>query len=347
MRHLLQLIAFCLAIAAVLAVLLPNPRGYQVPLVYSLSIGGVTWALSDLGRHLFRSSAETGWPTGWRSGALVAGSILGGYLVGTVIADAWFGWSSWDNTHSRNHMQVSLLVTVCAGLVGIYYFYSRGKAAYLETKMVEARRQATEARLKLLEAQLEPHMLFNTLANLRALIGSDPVRAQSMLDELNAFLRATLKASRAATHPLAAEYERLRSYLELIAIRMGPRLAYELNLPAALADVPVPTLLLQPLVENAVRHGLEPRVAGGRIEVGARTDTRDGVEWLVLTVDDDGEGLSDAAASGGSGFGLSHVRERLTTLCGDDARLDLAERPGGGVRATATWRLAAGPSATP
>ena len=112
-------------------------------------------------------------------------------------------------------------------------------------------------------------MLFNTLANLRALIGVDPPAAQHMLDRLNAYLRATLNASRATQHPLSAEFARLADYLELMALRMGPRLQVTLDLPDALADVPVPPLLLQPLVENAIQHGLEPRVQGGALTVRA------------------------------------------------------------------------------
>lgn len=142
--------------------------------------------------------------------------------------------------------------------------------------MGEVQRHAQEARLKLLETQLEPHMLFNTLANLRALIAVDAERAQQMLDPVIAYLRATLHASRAATHPLQAEFDRLRDYLKLMAIRMGPRLAYALELPPALAAAPVPVLLLQPLVENSIKHGLEPKVQGGRITVRAQGDAQGG-----------------------------------------------------------------------
>jgi LytS/YehU family sensor histidine kinase len=183
--------------------------------------------------------------------------------------------------------------------------------------MGEARQHADEARLKLLETQLEPHMLFNTLANLRALIGIDPARAQHMLDHMIAYLRATLDASRATTHPLQREVDRLRDYLELMAIRMGPRLAFTLDLPGDLANVRVPTLLLQPLVENSIQHGLEPKVEGGRIAVRA---AREG-DTLVLTVDDTGVGDAHGASSG-NGFGLAQIRERLVALHGERARLD-------------------------
>ncbi|MES1161940.1 MAG: histidine kinase, partial [Rhizobacter sp.] len=194
------------------------------------------------------------------------------------------------------------------------------RSAYLERKMGEARKHADEARLKLLETQLEPHMLFNTLANLRALISVDPDRAQTMLDHMIAYLRATLDASRTTTHSPRAEFDRLQDYLELMSIRMGPRLKFDLQLPDELAQHPVPALLLQPLVENSIKHGLEPNVAGGRITVSAAQDGSD----LVLRVRDTGVGLSDAA-SDGTRFGLVQVRERLATLYGPRAALSLQD----------------------
>ena len=162
-------------------------------------------------------------------------------------------------------------------------------------------------------------MLFNTLANLRVLIGIDPPRAQAMLDQLIAFLRATLSGSRAAQHPLRAEFARLGDYLALMQIRMGDRLQSHFDLPEDLAELPVPPLLLQPLVENCIKHGLEPNVAGGCIRVSA---ARQGDE-LVLQVRDTGAGLSDARDSDGTRFGLVQVRERLATLYGDRASLTL------------------------
>jgi sensor histidine kinase YesM len=164
-------------------------------------------------------------------------------------------------------------------------------------------------------------MLFNTLANLRVLIGVDAARAQAMLDHLNAYLRATLSASRALQHPLADEFARLADYLALMAVRMGPRLQVRLDLPAELARLPVPPLLLQPLVENSIKHGLEPQVDGGRIDITAR---RVG-QQLVLDVRDTGAGPG-AAATGtdtSGGFGLVQVRERLATVYGSRASLTL------------------------
>jgi hypothetical protein len=328
LRNYLQVLAFCLAIAAV-QYAFSTDKPYEIPLVYSVAIGTVIWAITDFGRALFPSAAETGWPTGVAGLALTCGGIVGGYFIGTLVADSWVGWSSWDSGPARAQLRTSVLITLLAGIAGSYYFYTVNKSAYLERKMGEARRHASEAQLKLLESQLEPHMLFNTLANLRVLIGADPPRAQQMLDHMIAYLRATLNASRAPTHTLQAEFDRLRDYLELMAVRMGPRLTYTLELPPELAQQQVPTLLLQPLVENSIQHGLEPKVEGGRITVSARRDG--GV--LALRVEDSGVGSADASPKG-SGFGLTQVRERLATLYGSAAALDFTSDAGKGACAT-------------
>jgi LytS/YehU family sensor histidine kinase len=206
----------------------------------------------------------------------------------------------------------------------------------MEQRMAETQRQANESRLRLLESQLEPHMLFNTLANLRALISADPVRAQAMLDHLIAYLRATLSASRTGTHTLEQEFARLRDYLELMAIRMGPRLQFTLDLPDALKQVSVPPLLLQPIVENSIQHGLEPQVQGGSIVVRAGS----GAGVLTLEVSDTGKGLDvHATPADGKGFGMRQVRERLATLYGDAAAIEFIAASAGGTRARITIPL--------
>ncbi|TFZ02259.1 sensor histidine kinase [Ramlibacter henchirensis] len=325
LRHLLQTWLFCIAIAVLQYAFEPN-KPFLPNLAFSVSIGSFSWAVVDLGRHFFPSSRETGWPDRLPGLVLVLAGIAAGYLGGTSLGDALcrtFGWyGEVAPVHSATDRRSALLITTMAGIVASYYFYSVSRGHYLERQMAEARRHADEARLKLLETQLEPHMLFNTLANLRALIAVDPPRAQRMLDHMIAYLRATLDASRATTHPLQVEFDRVRDYLELMAIRMGPRLSYELDLPQELAQHPVPTLLLQPLVENAIQHGLEPKVEGGRLTVQARSDGGE----LVVVVSDTGVGLSGPVAQG-HGFGLTQVRERLTTLYGPAARLSLDPLP--------------------
>jgi signal transduction histidine kinase len=330
LRHLLQVLAFCLALSAIQYAFNPE-KAYEIPLIYSLFIGVSTWAIIDFGRHLFASSAATGWPLGPPGFALTVTGILGGYLLGMLASGAWFGWSPWGPGTTGTQLRNSLLVTLLAGIAASYYFYSIGRNSYLQRKMTEAHRHANEARLKLLETQLEPHMLFNTLSNLRVLIGTDPPAAQAMLDRMIAYLRATLAASRATTHPLQAEFDRLRDYLELMAVRMGPRLRYTLDLPPELASLPVPTLLLQPLVENSIKHGLEPKVQGGSITVRASCNGT----TLTLEVMDTGIGPAGTTPNA-DGFGLAQVRERLATAYGDQSTVVLESPLDGGAKATIT-----------
>jgi LytS/YehU family sensor histidine kinase len=294
-----------------------------------------TWLLIDFGAELSPSARATGWPSGLWGKLLPVVGIVAGYAIGVTLADSWLGRSSWSGASARQLM-LSALISAVIGTVVTYYFYSRGKSAHLEQKVSEANRLATEARLKLLEAQLEPHMLFNTLANLRMLIGLDATRAQTMLDHIIAYLRATLSASRASTHPLQREFDRLHDYLELMTVRMGPRLRYALDLPPELAQHPVPSLLLQPLVENSIQHGLEPKVEGGSLTISAR---RDG-DSVILDLADTGMGFdpTDQAltppASTDKGFGLQQIRDRLDAVYGSKGTIEFIADRTMGVRAS-------------
>jgi len=333
-RHCLATAALCCAIA--LALTIAGQGRWDVQLAYSLAIGLVTWLVIEAGRAWLTRRSGATWPDGWHGLLLIAVGIACGYVLGSYIGNAYGG----GTLHLLQGQGTALAVTLAAGISGSYFFYSQGKARQLQAHMAQARHDAMQAQLKLLEAQLEPHMLFNTLANLRVLIASDPARAQDMLDHLIAYLRATLGASRAALHPLADEFARLQDYLALMAVRMGPRLQYRLDLPDALGALPVPPLLLQPLVENAIRHGLEPKVEGGSITVHART-MADGAT-LQLQVCDSGVGLPAGelrTSTPGGGFGLQQVRERLATLYGAAATLELIAVSAGGTSAIVTFPL--------
>ena len=323
LQALLQTVAFCLGIAAIQYAFRPE-RSYEIPLIYSLAIGCSIWAMVDFGRHFFTQTGETGWPAGVWGKMFPLTAIVTGLTLGITLGDWWFGRSTWTSSSPRSLM-LSSMVSIIIGIVVTYYFYSKHKHAHLEQKVAEAKHLAAESRLKLLETQLEPHMLFNTLANLRVLITVDPQRAQDMLDRMVAYLRATLSASRASNHALSLEFDRLRDYLELMTVRMGPRLHYELDLPPDLADQSVPALLLQPLVENSIKHGLEPKVDGGTITVRAR---RAG-NMLSLEVSDTGVGF-DAMAPLSSGFGLAQVHERLAAAYESQGRVEQASTPGQG-----------------
>jgi signal transduction histidine kinase len=322
------------AIAGLIATMQGGRFGYA--LVYAQCIGLSIWMLVEFGRYVLPTGTN-GWPAGWRAIALVAFACAFGYAIGTTIADAIFGYSSWKDV-LRNPAallrEFGPTVGFCTVVAG--WFYTRGQARAHRAQAAAAAHEATLARLGLLQSQLEPHMLFNTLANLRALIAADPARAQEMLDRLIDFLRASLVASRVSSHPLATEFARIDDYLALMRIRMGDRLRATTALPPALATLQVPPLLLQPLVENAIKHGLEPQRGPGELTVTASLDG----PTLVLVVVDSGRGLEAAAAANarepadaGSGFGVAQVRERLHTLYGAAARFTLEPGPQRGTRA--------------
>jgi len=327
-------VVFCCFIAAALAITQHGDWGAQM--VYSLSIGLISWLFIDVGRLLISGHREVLWPLGPWGYLLVAGGVAVGFLGGNAIGDASTHQPLLDfGNFTERKLATTIVITLTATVCMCFFFYSLGRSKYMRSQLDLAQRNATEARLKLLETQLEPHMLFNTLANLRVLITADPPRAVAMLDRLNNYLRMTLSGSRALSHPLSAEFERLADYLELMSVRMGERLRYTLDLPDELRGTPVPPLLLQPLVENSIRHGLEPKVEGGAIDVRARQlDGR-----LIIEVSDTGVGLDAAQPSEGSGFGLEQVRERLATVYGDQGRMSLAAGPSGGTLATLSFPL--------
>jgi signal transduction histidine kinase len=297
-----------------LGLTLAGPHDLASNLVFSHCIGLAIWAAIEPVSRLLVCDIEGQWR---RLLLIVPVGVLLGYVGGSTLASLLLGWPlDWHALASLRYLVLSLV----AGTAGTYYFMSQHLLRLARERHAAQQLHMAEARLQLLQAQLEPHMLFNTLANLRALISADPERATAMLDRLVDFLRATLSASRQTMHPLSAEFARLQDYLELMAVRMGPRLRYTLDLPAALADLPVPSLLLQPLVENAIRHGLEPQLAGGTIQVSAR---RSG-QQVLLEVVDSGVGLPPAGTpASGTGFGLALAREQLAAAYGPQSAIEL------------------------
>jgi signal transduction histidine kinase len=254
---------------------------------------------------------QGGWRTLWPTSkppllpflGLIAGAVVAGWLGGSLLASVALGipWTAGRNAWA------AFAVTVAAGAAGTWFFWNRHRAAEME-------RQRIEAQLKALQAQIEPHFLFNTLANLDALIRTDPDRARAMLGHLNDYLRATLAATRRESSTLADEFALLRGYLEVQHVRMGERLRFSLELPDALAQADLPPMLLQPLVENALKHGIEPKVEGGEVKVSAREEQG----RLLLEVADTGRGRGNrsgiagsSADTAGTGVGLANVRERL------------------------------------
>ncbi len=217
------------------------------------------------------------------------------------------------------------------------------------TEVAEAeslKRQVIEARMAAMQAQVEPHFLFNTLASIDHLIETDPPRASKMQKNLIALLRATMptmrEANAQATRDLGRELAVIRPYLEILKVRMEDRLQTELRVSDGLLSAEFPPMMLQSLVENAIKHGLEPKADGGQLTVSAEIVHGK----LAVTVADTGLGFGKANTAG-TGIGLSNIRERLALLYGNKASLRVTEPSGGGTSVTITVPYVAHPEAAP
>jgi hypothetical protein len=221
-------------------------------------------------------------------------------------------------------------VIISATLAAIFFARERQARAETEFQRERARGEAAEkqirvAQLQLLEAQIEPHFLYNTLANVISLIDAEPATAKHMIERLIDYLRRAAFVAGGADATLGRQVELLRAYLDLIVLRMGSRLSYRIDVPPELAALPLPPMLLQPVVENAIKHGIEPKIAGGEVSVTAR---RQG-DRLLLEVTDDGFGVRATRAAGSTGLGLANLRERLSTMHGVHATLAIEDRQPG------------------
>ncbi len=203
-----------------------------------------------------------------------------------------------------------------------------------EAEISDVSRQVTEARLQALQAQVEPHFLYNTLANVQALNEVDPPAANQMVGHLIQYLRASLPKMRESTSTVGQELELVRAYLNILQMRMGDRLAFDIRADADLLACAFPPMMLPSLVENAIKHGLEPLREGGRIDVAVERVHTPGGDRLLVQVLDTGKGLTDASVQLGSGVGLSNVRERLSAIYGANARFALLAREPQGVAAS-------------
>ena len=253
--------------------------------------------------------------------------VVGGFGVVTVFLGEGQFFNFFRDPRWIGVMAGSSLV-ISAIIAGVFFVRERQARVEAELERERARaerieREAALATLRALQAQIEPHFLFNTLANVASLIDSDPALSKSMLERFIRFLRDSLAATREDITTLGDEGELIDAYLGVMQVRMAKRMRHEVRMDPALAGVRLPPMLLQPLVENAIRHGLEPRVEGGEVRVSAR---RDGAH-VVLEVLDTGVGFAPTTRGG---TGLTNVRDRLRLLFGDRAALEVTENPMGG-----------------
>jgi len=232
---------------------------------------------------------------------------------------------------------------LCGMLTIASEFYRREVASIeamqrAELEKAALEREMTEARLQSLQAQIEPHFLFNTLANVRRLYDQSHDAGARMLENLMRYLEVALPRMRENTTTLERDSELVEAFLRVQQVRMGPRLAFSVDIPATLRSQPVPPMMLLTLVENAVKHGLNPSLSGGRVRVAARREE----EQLILSVADTGVGF---APGSGGGTGLANIRARLAAQFGDRADLGLENNELGGVTATLMLPIAGGAAA--
>jgi signal transduction histidine kinase len=306
-----------------------------------LTIAALCWSVTPWMARAGEGSARVAVPL--YGAAILAGSVAG-VLLANALTDAAFG--ALPGREAARGLagpvgQRTLLVALILGAAVTIFIHGRQHLRHARTQIeserwrtLAAERSAAQAQLQALRAQVEPHFLFNTLANVSALIDHDPAAAKALVDDLSRHLRATLRHARAGTTTLGEELDVTASLLGIMKRRLGERLQWRFDVPAALRAATVAPMLVQPLVENAVKHGIEPDTAGGTIEVRARCDAA-GV--LTVEVADTGRGLAaggepdrrpgGVAADAGSegGTGLANLGERLRAIYGPAARLALQD----------------------
>jgi signal transduction histidine kinase len=275
--------------------------------------------------------------SGWRRiAALVVAVLAATFAASLFRALFFFAYAAADEDGSVGVTLLAYLPRFLAlggPLVAVGEFYRAEQISVeamraAETDRAVLEQQTLQARLKTLEAQIEPHFLFNTLANLRRLYETDAVAGEAMLGQLMRYLQVALPSMRDDQTTLGREAQLIRAYLELQQVRMGRRLAFDVDVAPALQSLRVPPMMLLTLVENAIKHGLAPLREGGRVDVAARIDGGE----LRLEVADTGRGFGGDTAGGGTG--LANIRARLAAMFGAAAELTLAAREPRGLRAT-------------
>ncbi|MCL4687581.1 MAG: histidine kinase [Burkholderiales bacterium] len=333
-RHPGRLVAGYLAATFVLALLLVGikpalPKGEALVLANVL-IACLGFGLAGVWFGYRRHAGKPVWRTALAITALAAAGAVTGALLVRVVRGTGFGAVGVPELVRFTSIGILTGIVVAAFVMGATWIRTREARAREAAAAAQAEgerlaKRMAEAELKLLQAQVEPHFLFNTLANLRWLVQQQSPDALAMLDHLIDYLRTALPEMRAESSTVGREAALARAYLEILRIRMGGALAVVIDVPEALAPHAFPPLMLMTLVENAVKHGIAP-VGRGRIAIrAARAGDR-----LRLEVEDDGRG---PGGEPGNGVGLANVRERLAALHGGRASLVLSPRAGGGATA--------------
>lgn len=321
----------------VCALLFPFLENRFLDLLVSTEVVGFTLLL------LVRPAMQLALPIGWRLLA-VTGALAGGAFVGTVLVVLIKGRSltmMFSDIERMWSFALTMSLGILFGLIAVAVAATRARIAEADSRAARAEaerqalaRQTAEAQLQVLRAQIEPHFLINTLANVAALIEASPSQASAMLENLIDYLQAAMPRIRGTDSTVRNELAMASAYIAILQIRMGQRLDARFDVPPELLGKSLPPMMLLTLVENAIEHGLKPKPAGGEIHITARAEGG----TLRLCVLDTGVGLAVAADASG-GVGLANIRSRLHAMYGTAAGLTLAAADGGGTRACLTLPL--------
>lgn len=328
--QLVYTIVFNTIIAGFLTLVLPQSQFWQTFLVSQC-----------IGLTIFSSFAFAYHYRGDRGvrliGVLIIGSVAG-VAVAYTVSILVYGNLDAKNTLFTDAQIYDLLfdlfLALFFGTIILYFFLSREKQFEANQELKDAQlknvshqKQIAETQLQLLQAQIEPHFLFNSLANVISLIDEDTPRAKQMLESLTRYLRTSLTRSQDTNGCLKDELDLIENYLKILQIRMGERLSYQIDVDEELYSQPFPIMLLQPVVENSIKHGLEPMADGGEIQIKIKQQDNK----LIIQILDNGVGLKQGDLTG---FGLMNVRQRLQSLYAESARLKLENRKPKGVQVT-------------
>lgn len=261
-------------------------------------------------------------------------SLVFAMIFGT--ANAYFWLRSYDKFSSLAQMKPIVVLGFIFTVTCFFYFYTYEQKLVAQKELEKSKRIQSEqekalliSQLRQLQSQIEPHFLFNTLANVNALISHNPTMAQAMLEKLTELLRGTLVNSRSSNSTIDSELSLIDAYLAIQKIRLGERLTYRID-NTLNSSFDLAPLLLQPLVENAVQHGIEPKVDGGEIVVKVSQNE----QVISIDIGDSGVGLSETSPNSGHGIGLQNTRDRVNALYGSDASLQIKQSSLGGVLAS-------------
>lgn len=316
--------AFCLAIAVVTYIVWPD--NFYEDLAISFGYGASAIVSARLTSYFLPNLSFR------QVNILTVSSAM---VFGTANAFYWLRGP--DTFQSFSEMKPVIMLALVFTLICFYYFYSYEQRLIAQQEMEQVRRQQSEqekalalSQLRQLQSQIEPHFLFNTLANAIALIDQDTAKAKLMLVRLTDLLHTNLHKNRGSVTTLEEEVKLISAYLDIQQIRLGDRLSYQVISNDVSMSLHIPPFLLQPLVENAVYYGIEPKGGGGHIELCIEENECD----LLLQVKDNGNGIQAAMLSGGNGLGLENIRARLASLFDNKASLTIKEPVEGGVTAT-------------